>query len=99
MEFRKPRPENAVLKRGQDLIADPFVKRHPTAPRGALVDHARAKNRVRFGAQKRPKQLGQFFRGVLTIAMDQRDNVETIIDRIAITELLIAAITLVLRRA
>ena len=48
-------------------------------------------------ASKRREQSGQFFRRVLAVAVDERDDVEAVIDGVAIAEFLVAAVTLVFR--
>ena len=99
MKLRELRAEHPVLETGQHLVADPFVERHAASARGPFVDHARAEDRVRFTGEKRREQRRQFFRRVLTVAVDERDDVEAVIDRVAVAELLIPAVALVLRGA
>ena len=89
------RAEHPVLEPGQDLVADPFVGRHSAAARRPFVDHARAEHRIRFVARERREQLRQFLRRILSVAMHKRDDVETVVDCVAVAEFLIAALTLV----
>src|SRR5438034_2751907 len=46
MKFGEPCVKHEILKMGQHLISDPFIKRHSTAQGVALCEHPRAKNRV-----------------------------------------------------
>src|SRR5712692_934451 len=98
MKLREVCAEHVILKCGENLIADPFVKRHSAPASGALVDHARTENGVRLAAHEWVEQLRQLFRRVLTIAMNQRDNIETMIDGVAIAKFLVATVTLIFRR-
>ena len=66
---------------------------------GPLVDHPRAEDRVGFTGEERREQSRQLFRRVLAVTMDERDDVEAVIDRVAVAELLVPAVTLVLRGA
>ena len=60
------------------------------------VHHARPENGLGFARDQRREQIGQTFRRVLAVAVDERDEIETVLNGIAITELLIAAVALVL---
>ena len=99
VEFAELRAEQRILKLRQHLIPDPFVKRHPTFERIGFVDHPRPENSVGFIRQKWTHQFGQLLRGVLSVSVNQRDNVESVVDRVAVAEFLIAAVSLVLRIA
>ena len=99
MKLREPGAEHPVLEIGQDLVADPFVERHAAGAGGAFVDHARTEDGFGFAVDQRPEEGGKFFRRVLAIAMDERDDVEAVIDGVAVAELLVAAVALVLRGA
>ena len=63
------------------------------------MDHARAENRVRFALEQRLEQGRQLFRRILAVAVHQRDEIEAVVDRVAVAELLVAAVALVDRRA
>ena len=93
------RAEQRVLKLREHLIADPFVERHPAFERVGFVDHPRAKHGVRFLSQKWFYQLRQLLRRVLPVAVDERHDVESVIDRVAVAEFLIAAVALIFRVA
>ena len=99
MKFAQLRAEHRVLEIRQDLVAHPFVERHAAVERILLVDHARAEDRIGVFVDERLEQDGQLFRRVLAVAMDQGDDVEAVVDRVAVAELLVAAVALVLRRA
>src|SRR3954465_13998187 len=88
-----------VLEGGQDLVADPFIERHPASARRSPIDHARTEDRVCFSGHKGREQLRQFLRRVLPVAMNERHDIEPIVDGVAISEFLVPAVTLVLRRA
>ena len=98
VKLRQVRLQHPVLKSGQDLVADPFVVRHPARSRRFLVDHARTEDGIGFVPNQRSKQLRQFFRRILAVAVQEGDDIESVIDGVAITELLVTAVTLVLRR-
>src|SRR5205085_2491269 len=70
VEFREDGPEHPVLKRGQDLVADPFVGGHPALARGSFVDHPGPKNRVGFVIQEGSKQFRQLLWCVLAVAVE-----------------------------
>ena len=98
VKLRQVRLQHPVLESGQDLVADPFVVRHPARSRRFLVDHARTEDGIGFVPNQRSKQLRQFFRRILAVAVQEGDDIESVIDGVAITELLVTAVTLVLRR-
>ena len=87
------------MKSRQNLIADPFVEWHSAGAGRSLIDHARTEYRIGFVGEQRREKGGQFFRCVLAVAVHQRDDIKVVIDRVAITELLVTTVALVLRRA
>ena len=84
-----------VLEAGEDLVADVFVERHATPEGAALGHHARAEYGAGLARDERGEQIGELFRGVLAIAMDEGDEVESVVDGVAVAELLVAAVALV----
>ena len=95
MEFAQPRAEQPVLQKGQHAIAGEFVERHAALARAAAGQHARSHHRVGAAIQQRLQQGGQQFRRVLAVAMDQGDDVESMLQGVLVADLLIAAIALV----
>ena len=98
MKFRERGPQHPILEGGKDLVADPLVERHPAAARRFLIDHARAENGIGFLCNERRDQLRQFFRSVLAVAVNEGNDVEPVIDRVAVPEFLVSAVALVHRR-
>ncbi len=88
-----------VLEGGEHLVAHPFVERHAAVERVLLVDHARTEDGVGVLFDERLEEDGQLFRRVLAVAVDEGDDVEALLDGVAVAELLVAAVALVHRIA
>ena len=98
VEFGEVAAEHAVFDRRQDLIANPFVERHPAPECSTAVDHPRRDERVGLVLPERVHDLGQVLRGVLTVAVEEDDVVEVLLDRVEVAELLVPAVAPVVRR-
>ena len=53
------------------------------------------KHRVGLAVAQRAEQVGQAFRRVLAVAVEQRDEIEAVLDRVVVADLLVAAVALV----
>ena len=88
-----------ILETSQDPVTNSLIERHPAFSRRAWNKHPRTEDGIGPAALQRSKEIGQFFRGILPVTMDQSDDIKAVIDRVAIAQLLISAISLILRRA
>ncbi len=95
MELGEVRAEERVLEPGQHFVAEEFVKGHPALARPAPGHHAGTEHGVGFPGDQRGEQFGQALGGILAVAVDQRDEIETVFDGVAVAEFLVAAVTLV----
>ena len=95
MKFGEIGVEQAVLDGGEDLVADVFVERHTAAQCIPALGHAGAEDGVGLACEERQKEIGQPLRGILPVAMDERNDVETLFDRVVKADLLVAAVALV----
>jgi hypothetical protein len=95
VELRQARTQHPVLEPGEDLVADELVERHAAAPRRAGDQHPRAEHRVSGAIKERPEQVGDAFRGVLAVPVQQHHEVEPVADRVGVAEFLVAAVALV----
>ena len=59
MELAEAGSEQTVLERGQDLVADELVERHPAPQRAARFEHSRAEHHVGRAGDERSDELGQ----------------------------------------
>ena len=83
---------HGVLEAGEDAVADVLVERHPTVPGGAGHHHARAHHHISLVRLQRGHDVRQQLRRVLAVAVQHDDEVEALLDRPAIPELLVAAV-------
>ena len=97
VKLAQRRAEHDVLVTREHLVADPFIHRHPARERVLLFDHPRAKHRIRLTFNQRLDQRGQLLRRILAVAVDERHDVKSVVDRVTVAELLIPAIALIHR--
>src|SRR5438552_818230 len=95
MEFRKPGPEQSILERRENAVADELVERHSTLEGIGPWDHARAEDNISFADAQWFNEGWQHFRSILSVAVQKRDEVEAFYDRIMEADLLIAPISLI----
>ena len=86
--------QDPVLQPRQDPVANILVEWHSPLQRAEACRHARAEYRTRFVPTQRGQQIGKAFRGVLSVPMNQRNDVEPVLNGIVKSNLLVAAITL-----
>ncbi len=97
MKFGQAHAQRAILEHGQHAIACVLVERHAAFEWAAVIaHHARSEHRVGFARHQRMIHLRENFRRVLPIAMQQHDDIETLIDEMLIAGLLISAVAQVL---
>ena len=75
--------ECGILEGRENAVADELVERHAALASRSLDDHPRVENGVALAVFERRDDLGQRFGGVLPIAVEEDDDVEAVIDRIA----------------
>src|SRR5437588_7947084 len=88
---------DTVLEFGQDAIAHQLVQRHPPFTRSSFFQHSRAEDRVGFLAFEWRHDVGEHLRGILTVAVQQHDDVEVVRDGPLIPGLLVTAVAEVAR--
>ncbi len=92
MEFRQARAEQRVLHPGQNLVSVVLVGRHVSAEGRAGNHHARTHHHIGLPGLKRLQQIAHHLRSVLAIAMEQNDDVKTLLHGVLVSPSLIAAI-------
>ncbi len=97
VELAEVRPEQLVLEAAQDLVPDELVERHAAAEGASLGHHPGAEHGVGLAVAERAYEIGEALRRVLPVAVDERDVVEALLDRVVEPELLVAAVALVHR--
>ena len=86
-------PGDHVLGAGEDAVADELVQRHPTAASAARIEHARPEHGVDVPVVgERRQQVGHLLGRVLTVAVEEDDDVPTVVDGVAVPGLLVAAV-------
>jgi hypothetical protein len=95
VEFAQLGAEHDVLVAGEDLVADPFVEGHAAGEGVLFAEHAGAEDGVGFSFDEWGDECGEFFGGVLSVAVDEGDDVEAVVDGVAVAEFLVAAVALV----
>jgi hypothetical protein len=97
VEFGEIQIKGVVFEKGEDLVSDVLVKRH-AAPKWAaeVFHHPGAEDSIGFASDKGMVHVGEDFRGVLSVTMEQDDDVEAAFHEVLIAQDLIAAIALVL---
>jgi hypothetical protein len=95
MELAQRRAQHAVLKSAQDPVADELVERHAPPKGTALFEHARAEHRVGLAVAQRTHEVREALGRVLAVAVNQRDEVEVLLDGEVVADLLVAAVPLV----
>ena len=97
VELGQVHAQGAILENGEDAVADVLIERHPALERAAVgAHHARAEDGIGLAGDQRAVELREDFRCVLSVAMQQDDDVEALFDEVPIPGLLIAAVTQVL---
>jgi hypothetical protein len=99
VELGQVRPEKCVLEGRQNPVAEELIERHPAAKRPATLHHARAEHGVGLMVEQRLEKGRQLLGGVLAVSVQECDDVEPVIDRVAVAQLLVPAVALVLRSA
>ena len=93
VKLREVHSQRAILQDGEDAVAGILIQRHASLQRPPVgAHHARAEHGVRLARDQRAVKLRQNLRRVLPVAMQQHDDVEALLDEIAIARLLIASI-------
>src|SRR5215203_2354759 len=95
MKFRELGPQHSILKPAQDRVSSEFVKRHAALERAAALHHARTEASIRRPVSQRDQQVGQTFRGILTVTVQQGDEIKALLLRVMVTYLLVAAVALI----
>lgn len=81
-----------ILDPGEEDVGDELVLGHAAGEGVAAVYHARADDDVGILLDEGTEHIGEELGGVLSIAMEHDDGVETVVDGILVAELLIAAV-------
>ena len=92
VELAQVGAEHGVFKARQNLVSDILVERHAALPSSTLRHHARPEDRVRFAALEWREELAEGLGGVLAIAVQKRDDVVALLDRILVAADLVAAV-------
>ncbi len=95
VELAERGAQHPVLEPGQDAVADELVERHAAAARAALFEHPRAEDGVGSPLAQRTHEIGQALGRVLAVAVHQRHEVEAVLNREVVADLLVAAVALV----
>jgi hypothetical protein len=83
---------DGVLEPGEDAVADIFVEGHASLTGRSGREHSRAEHGVAFVGFERRDEILDHLGGVLPVAVQQHDDVETVIDSPPVSGLLVAAI-------
>ena len=97
MEFAHPRAEQAVLKPGERLVSEELVERHATLEGSVRSHHARAEDSRGLARLQGFQQFRQALRRVLAVSVNERYKIVAVLQRVPITDLLIAAVPLIHR--
>jgi hypothetical protein len=97
VHLRHLRPQDQVLHPRQDTVADPFVQRHPTFDCAERINKTAAENRVG-SVRIRRQDMWEGLRRVLAVAVQKDDDVEVLLNGVQITQSLVAAVSLIVRR-
>src|ERR1700730_11805482 len=89
--------EHEVLEASQDLVADILIEWHPSAAGGSLKDQARPHDRIALPPLQGTDDILEALRCVLAVAVEHDDDVQVVVDRQAVSGLLIAPISKVAR--
>ncbi len=81
-----------VLGGREDPVAHVLVTRHSPAECATGIEHPRAEHRVGVAVDDRRQQVGHLLRGVLAIAVQEHDDIPPVIDGVAVSGLLVAAV-------
>jgi len=81
-----------VLRRRQDLVADVLVEGHVAGQRRPALEHAGAEHRVGLPAHERGDHVADELGGVLPVAVEQDHDVPTVVERVLVSRLLVAAV-------
>src|SRR3954447_4745983 len=95
MPFAQVRAQQPILNCRENPVSDELVERHAAPPCISFFDHPRPDDGVRLSGGKRLDELRQALRRVLPIAVNQRDEIESLLNAVMKTNLLIATVTLV----
>src|SRR5512132_2449316 len=95
MKLTQVCPQQPILKRSEDFIADQLIERHTALARRPSVEHSRAEHGIGSPLIERLQKLRQHLRRILAVAVKQRNEIEIVLDRIVIPYFLIAAVALV----
>ena len=89
--------EEAVLDCREDPVPQALVQWHASAPGGSPRHHARAEDGGGVGVRERAQNPGEDLGSILSIAMEEHQNVEPSANRVAEAELLVSPVPLVER--
>ena len=87
--------QHPVLEPGQDPVAGEFVQGHAATQGGGAFDHPRSEHGVGFAVAQRSDEIGQTLGRVLSIAMQQRHEIEPAFDGEVVADLLVPPVPLV----
>ena len=79
------------------LLPDQLIERHAAFTRAGGGEHSRTEHRRRAAGPQRFEQSGQAFRRILAVAMDERDKIVAVLERVMISKFLVSAISLIPR--